>query len=222
MFILFVYILPVLYLVYIRLCLIYKPYFLLKYKNYYNYYMISSSLINFTTMMIYIISTDKRSSFHSLLCDHIESDNILFNISVYIFFTGKYIEWIDTAYLILQNKKLSFLHVFHHASTGILTYLNTYPVINAFWCIPCITNTFVHFVMYSYYAGYFKQYKSYITKLQIIQHGFVLSCIIYVVIGYKYLNYAYCYNNIIPIYFGLFGYFMYFALFIKFYIQQFI
>jgi hypothetical protein len=68
-------------------------------------------------------------------------------------FYSKYLDFLDTIWIILGNKKeqLTFLHVSHHATifpaNGIYSHYNLYGVN----CFQALLNSFVHFIMYSYY-----------------------------------------------------------------------
>ena len=89
-------------------------------------------------------------------------------------------EWLDTFYLILKGKKISFLHFSHHASTTLLAYLNSYykKNISQIYFIRYLTNAFAHIVMYLYYAYTkytLRKYRESITSIKIIQHARVFS-----------------------------------------------
>jgi fatty acid elongase 3 len=91
---------------------------------------------------------------------------------VYVFYLSKYYEFADTLFLVLRQKPLLFLHVYHHASTVVVAYLGLYD--NASYCwIACFQNCFVHVLMYYYYCastfGYSPWWKRYLTMLQIGQ-----------------------------------------------------
>ncbi|CAK0870019.1 unnamed protein product [Prorocentrum cordatum] len=76
----------------------------------------------------------------------------------YVYYLSKYYEMLDTALVLLQKSRVpNFgLQVYHHAAWGGLLF-----------------NTFVHVVMYQYYAcrvlGIPTPWKRWITKLQIVQ-----------------------------------------------------
>ena len=183
------------------------------YKNEYNTFMVISSIINFICMIITCIENKKFDDIYGFFCNQIEINSIYSKLAIYIFFISKYIEWIDTIFLILENKSITFLHIFHHSTTCIMTYLNTYPRLSSFWPIPCLLNTFVHTLMYLYFNGYFRKYKSIITLIQTTQHLIASLCALYMLTYYS--NDNQCYFSIIPIYFGLFGYIVYFIFFTK-------
>ncbi|KIJ61763.1 hypothetical protein HYDPIDRAFT_137355 [Hydnomerulius pinastri MD-312] len=101
----------------------------------------------------------------------------------------KYVEFMDTVILALKKRPLSFLHVFHHATTALLTFIQLNGKISGAWIVISI-NLAVHVAMYYYYfaaAGGAKiwarssfpfgstfpdailQWKKYLTTMQIVQ-----------------------------------------------------
>jgi elongation of very long chain fatty acids protein 4 len=71
----------------------------------------------------------------------------------YIFYVSKYYEFVDTFLMLIKGnlRQVSFLHVFHHTSTGFIFWLvsRCAPGGDAWFCIAF--NSWVHVVMYSYY-----------------------------------------------------------------------
>ena len=90
----------------------------------------------------------------------------------YLFYLSKYYEFIDTFIIILRGRKPPFLQLFHHigAVTGMWLICITGSHGTTFFTV---NNSFIHTIMYSYYAlnviGYKFPLKSLITLLQIIQ-----------------------------------------------------
>uniref|UniRef100_A0AAQ4QAG2 Elongation of very long chain fatty acids protein n=1 Tax=Gasterosteus aculeatus aculeatus TaxID=481459 RepID=A0AAQ4QAG2_GASAC len=100
------------------------------------------------------------------------------------YYFSKVIEFMDTFFFILRknNHQITFLHIYHHAS-----------MLNIWWFVmnwvPCghsyfgaSVNSFVHVVMYSYYAlsaipalRPYLWWKKYITQLQLIQFFLTMS-----------------------------------------------
>jgi len=176
--------------------------------------------ISFTNIILSLLSNyrDNKIYIHDLMCKPYDIDNVYMKYNVLLFLFSKIFEWCDTFFLIMYNKPLIFLHLFHHSSTFFLTCLLSYPI-SAVYFIPCFLNSFVHFVMYSYYQFKFmRPFKFIITKMQILQHFLVLLSSIYLLIQ-NYYN-IYCYNIMTFAYIGIFFYFAYFILFISFYLKN--
>lgn len=99
-----------------------------------------------------------------------------------LFFYLKFIEWFDTAVLIIKHNgvigNISNLHYYHHAIVPTMTYYGMHQPGELF---VYISNSLAHSLMYTYYAfpSLLKPIKSYITMYQYIQHGCVLSLIVY-------------------------------------------
>ena len=99
---------------------------------------------------------------------------------VFLFNLSKFPEMVDTLFIVLRKKELSFLHVFHHFSVAIYCYSTLfYPPPLGYWY--ALMNTFVHGVMYGYFAfdKEIKQYTNfnpiYLTILQILQMAWGVS-----------------------------------------------
>ena len=90
----------------------------------------------------------------------------------YLFYISKYYEFVDTWILYLKNKKPSFLQIYHHIG-AVINMRNIYVYrIEAGWIFVTF-NSFVHTIMYIYYAlSTLKIYlpiKRLITTMQILQ-----------------------------------------------------
>ncbi|KAJ7477978.1 ELO family [Mycena galericulata] len=84
----------------------------------------------------------------------------------------KYVELLDTLFLVLMKKRLRFLHVYHHTSTIFLCYIQLQETTTMSW-VAITANLFVHVILYYYYfitcGGYRPSWKKHLTGLQIIQ-----------------------------------------------------
>ncbi|KAJ0077933.1 hypothetical protein Patl1_36881 [Pistacia atlantica] len=95
----------------------------------------------------------------------------------YLFYLSKILEFFDTFLIILSNsiRRLTFLHVYHHATVVIMCYLwlNTSQ---SLFPIALVTNASVHVIMYLYYLlcamGMRPTWKRLVTDCQIVQFVF--------------------------------------------------
>ncbi|XP_059146320.1 elongation of very long chain fatty acids protein 7-like, partial [Physella acuta] len=97
----------------------------------------------------------------------------------WLFCISKYIEFLDTVFFILRKKhnQVTFLHVYHHTSMALITWIGLKFFSGGNNVAYGIVNSFVHVIMYSYYAlsalgpemRKYLWWKKYLTKLQIGQ-----------------------------------------------------
>ncbi|KAH8303601.1 hypothetical protein KR018_006312 [Drosophila ironensis] len=102
--------------------------------------------------------------------------------AIWWFYISKVLEFTDTAFFILRQKwsQLSFLHVYHHSSMFILTWMCVKWVPTGSVYLPAVINSAIHVIMYGYYAlsslgprvQRFLWWKRYLTCLQLLQFAF--------------------------------------------------
>eukprot|EP00670_Eutreptiella_braarudii_P006050 CAMPEP_0174286252 /NCGR_PEP_ID=MMETSP0809-20121228/11054_1 /TAXON_ID=73025 ORGANISM="Eutreptiella gymnastica-like, Strain CCMP1594" /NCGR_SAMPLE_ID=MMETSP0809 /ASSEMBLY_ACC=CAM_ASM_000658 /LENGTH=210 /DNA_ID=CAMNT_0015382247 /DNA_START=20 /DNA_END=649 /DNA_ORIENTATION=+ len=143
--------------------------------KWYNLFMSVFSLVSFLCMGYAIYTV----GLYSNECDR-AFDNALFRITAKVFYYSKFLEYIDSFYLPLMAKPLSFLQFFHHLGAPMDMWLFVQYSGECIW-IFVFLNGFIHFVMYGYYWTRLMKFnfpmpKQLITAMQITQFnvGFYL------------------------------------------------
>ncbi|XP_044462416.1 elongation of fatty acids protein 3-like [Mangifera indica] len=124
----------------------------------------------------------------------------------HLFYLSKILEFFDTLLIVLSNsiRRLTFLHVYHHATVVIMCYLwlNTSQ---SLFPIALVSNASVHVIMYLYYflcaMGMRPTWKRLVTHCQIVQ--FVFSfCVSVLMLWYYFTElgcsgiWGWCFNAI--------------------------
>jgi stearoyl-CoA desaturase (Delta-9 desaturase) len=165
-----------------------------------NYSMSVLSFIGFFILLPYLTDKTLLQSLSSL--DYLHGKT---GMTVFFFDLSKIPELLDTVFIVLRKKKLTFLHTFHHLVTAIYCWSTFfYPTPLGFWYSTM--NLGVHGIMYGYYAANYFDIKIipllYLKSLKIIQLFYFLSLnMLYLIINPSY--------DSLSIYNTLFGISMY-------------
>lgn len=173
-----------------------------QYKHYYNIALSTASFFIILRPLSIILNTD----FSSITC---YSSEYYIDISIErrVFFILKFVEWMDTIFLIVKHNgdlsRISNLHYYHHAIVPTMTY---YGISQPGELFVYVSNSLAHFLMYGYYAypHILYPFKHFITLYQYIQHMLMMGIILYQflyscnvfyplinIIGYMYFFYEY-------------------------------
>ena len=108
------------------------------------------------------------------------------NSMITLFYYLKYIEWMDTIFLVIKKKNLSFLHYFHHMIVPLFVYANYAFVNTAGQSYVIMSNSLAHGLMYWYYAypKELKRYSKMVTFVQTIQHFGALLILVFQILNY--------------------------------------
>ncbi|KAL3843706.1 hypothetical protein ACJIZ3_001109 [Penstemon smallii] len=114
----------------------------------------------------------------------------------HVFYFSKILEFVDTMLILLsgsRSRRLSFLHVYHHAVVVVMCYV-WLEASQSLFPVALVTNACVHVVMYAYYflcgLGIRPWWKRLVTDFQIVQ--FVFSFLISVVMLYYHFTGSGC------------------------------
>jgi len=125
---------------------------------------------------------------YNLLCEKLNvstsKEEMRVTNALWWYFISKAFEFLDTFWMIVRKKfvQVTFLHVFHHSSMLLIEWIVcSYVPGGQAWFGACL-NSFVHIVMYSYYALSVIPslrnklwWKKYLTSLQLIQFVFTFA-----------------------------------------------
>uniref|UniRef100_A0A8D8SSM2 Elongation of very long chain fatty acids protein n=2 Tax=Cacopsylla melanoneura TaxID=428564 RepID=A0A8D8SSM2_9HEMI len=144
----------------------------------YNMFMCALNL--YIAIELLIASTRLKYSYVCQPVTYVNTeDEMRIANAVWWYYFSKLLEFCDTFFFILRKKdaQLSFLHVYHHSSMFFLWWIGIKWVPSGSTFLPAMVNSFIHVLMYSYYAlaalgphiAKYLWWKKYLTILQLIQ-----------------------------------------------------
>ncbi len=112
-------------------------------------------------------------------CDRVGPQHPHFNMNhgalafwCFVFYFSKFYEMVDTLLMVLKQRPLTLVHVYHHFIVPYLFWIFLYTDTTGHWSLA-FNNSLVHVFMYYYYMmttlGYTVWWKRYLTMMQIVQ-----------------------------------------------------
>jgi len=112
----------------------------------------------------------------SLICGDVQGRDLMkgaLGFWTYVYYVSKYYELLDTVILLLKNKPVILLHVYHHTTMILAAWTSLYYgwLEGSWWCV--FVNSIIHFFMYIYYTLSLCKidvwWKKHLTSMQIFQ-----------------------------------------------------
>jgi len=134
---------------------------------------ISGFLLVYLLSVLWSMKQEDNLSYFQIYCSlshHDQRGSLTF--IYYVNYLLKYYELLDTVFLAVKHKPLSFLHCYHHPATLVLAWGQLVDSTGVQWVVIGL-NLLVHFVMYFYYGCAALKisipWKKSVTILQILQ-----------------------------------------------------
>ncbi|EGG20584.1 GNS1/SUR4 family protein [Cavenderia fasciculata] len=126
---------------------------------------------------------------YSLMCNPVDYTERGIGMAkvLWLFYFSKYIELMDTVFMILRKKfdQVSFLHVYHHSSIIMLWFIGINWTAGGDAYLSATMNSLIHTLMYGYYTLAALKidvwWKRYLTQLQLLQFVINLGSSLYAI-----------------------------------------
>lgn len=94
-----------------------------------------------------------RNNYTGIVCQPFNVEQPVFAELQWLFYASKILDFFDTVFIISGKKwkQLSVLHVYHHAATFVVSWINTRVGYDSDIFLTILLNAFIHSIMYTYY-----------------------------------------------------------------------
>ncbi|OJK03427.1 hypothetical protein ASPACDRAFT_1878401 [Aspergillus aculeatus ATCC 16872] len=186
-----------------------------------NFFLSLISAILLALFLEQIVPSIARNGLHCAICDLEGGWTQPMVVLYYLNYLTKYFELLDTVYLFLMKKPLTFLHCYHHGATVFLCYTQLVGTTAISWVVITL-NLAVHVIMYWYYfqaaRGTRIWWKAWITRGQILQFVIALGFVSYGSFFVYFPQYGLCVGSVLATVTGDVVISSYLVLFVLFYL----